>query len=117
MPQHRVPADSNPDSTLGAAALVVEAPAPPRLSAQEQVLAAGLELRGSCERLSSWPSLMQRSALLQDFTPAEADILGQSMLLVRAQPGQLLIAEDASSDWMLLLLRGTVDVGKRKIGA
>jgi CRP-like cAMP-binding protein len=103
--------------TAGAAAMVVEAPPPARRSAQEQLEDAGLELRGPCERLSSWPALMERSALLQDFTAAEADILGQSMLMVRARPGQLLIAEDAASDWMMLLLRGTVDVGKRKIGA
>ena len=71
---------------------------------------------GSCQQLSTWPGLMQRSELLQDFSPAEADILGQAMLLVRAQPGQLLIAEDEASDWMMLLLRGTVDVGTRRIG-
>ena len=52
-----------------------------------------------------------------DFTPAEADTLGEAMLRVRAQPGQVLIAEDEASDWMMLLLRGTVDVGKRRIGA
>jgi CRP-like cAMP-binding protein len=62
------------------------------------------------------PQLMQQSSLLQDFTPAEADILGQAMLRLRAQPGQLLIAQDEASDWMMLLLSGTVDVGKRKVG-
>ena len=39
------------------------------------------------------------------------------MLRVRAQAGQMLIAEDEPSDWMLLLLSGTVDVGKRRVGA
>ena len=39
------------------------------------------------------------------------------MLRVKAQPGQLLIAEGEVSDWMMILLQGTVDVGKRKIGA
>jgi len=38
------------------------------------------------------------------------------MLLVRAKPGQLLIAEGEASDWMMMLLSGTVDVGKRKVG-
>jgi CRP/FNR family cyclic AMP-dependent transcriptional regulator len=87
------------------------------LSIEEQLKVRGLELLGPCARLSERPELMQLSALLRDFTPAEADLLGDSMLLVRAQPGQLLIAEDEASDWMMLLLRGTVDVAKRKVGA
>ena len=101
-------------STQDAAALVASVSV--RRSAQEQIRAAGLELLGPCERLSREPHLMARSDLLQDFTPAEADILGQAMLRVRAQPGQVLIAEDEASDWMMLLLKGTVDVGKRKVG-
>ena len=101
-------------SAAEAAALVTSVA--PRRSAEDQIQAAGLEIMGPCQHLSTWPELMQRSALLQDFTPAEADILGQAMLLVRARPGQQLIAEDEASDWMMLLLRGTVDVGKRKIG-
>ena len=84
---------------------------------EEQLQDRGLELLGHCERLSQSPELLQLSALLRDFTPAEADMLGAGMLRVRAQPGQLLIAEDEASDWMMLLLRGTVDVGKRKVGA
>jgi CRP/FNR family cyclic AMP-dependent transcriptional regulator len=39
------------------------------------------------------------------------------MLRVRAQPGQVLIAEGEVSDWMLILLVGTVDVDKRRVGA
>ena len=84
---------------------------------QEQLLAAGLENLGPVERLSHWPRLLQESPLMQDFTPAEADILGSVMLRVRARPGQALIAEDDASDFMMLLLSGTVDVVKRKIGA
>ena len=83
----------------------------------EQLLAAGLEDLGAVEQLSHWPRLMQESPLMQDFTPAEADLLGSVMIRVRAQPGQVLIAEDDASDWMMLLLSGTVDVIKRKIGA
>ena len=83
---------------------------------EEQLQDRGLELLGHCERLSQSPELLQLSALLRDFTPAEADMLGAGMLRVRAQPGQLLIAEDEASDWMMLLLRDTVDVGKRKVG-
>jgi CRP/FNR family transcriptional regulator, cyclic AMP receptor protein len=82
---------------------------------EQQLQARGLEIIGACDRLSQRPELLQ-SALLRDFSAAEADRLGANMLLVRAQPGQLLIAEDEGSDWMMLLLRGTVDVGKRKVG-
>ena len=83
------------------------------LDVEGQLRQAGLELLGSCERLSGrGPSLLQHAALLQDFTLAEIDTLGASMLLVRAQPGQVLIAEGERGDWMLLLLSGTVDVTK-----
>jgi CRP/FNR family cyclic AMP-dependent transcriptional regulator len=88
-----------------------------RASLAQQMAEAGLEPLGVCRRLSEWPGLLQQSSLLQDFTPAQAEVLGELMLLVRARPGQILIAEGDGSDWMMLLLRGTVDVGKRKIGA
>ena len=88
----------------------------PNTLVEEQLRARGLELSGPCEHLSSCGELLENSALLRDFTPAEADLLGANMLLVRAQPGQLLIAEGEASDWMMLLLRGTVDVGKRRVG-
>jgi CRP/FNR family cyclic AMP-dependent transcriptional regulator len=84
---------------------------------EEQLAAAGLENLGPVEHLSHWPRLLQESPLMQDFTPPEADILGSVMLRVRAQPGQVLIAEDDASDFMMLLLSGTVDVVKRKVGA
>lgn len=81
---------------------------------EEQLQAAGLTVFGCCERLSvAGADLLQTSPLLQDMTPAEADILGASMLLVRAEPGQVLIREGEAGDWMLLLLKGTVDVTKR----
>jgi CRP/FNR family cyclic AMP-dependent transcriptional regulator len=104
---------SGPNGTDDAARLVT-AVAPPR-SLEESLRAAGLELLGPCERLSQQPGLLQQSPLLQDFTPEEADILGRAMLRVRARPGQVLIAENDASDWMMLLLSGTVDVGKRKV--
>ena len=81
---------------------------------QEQLDTAGLQVFGCCERLSDYgPDLLQTSQLLQDFTPAEADILGASMLLVRAEPGQVMIREGEAGDWMMLILKGTVDVTKR----
>jgi CRP-like cAMP-binding protein len=80
---------------------------------EEQVRAAGLEVTGCCESLSRWEGLMEHSVLLQDMTQEEVDVLGALMLHVRAQPGQMLIREGDINDWMMLLLSGTVDVGKR----
>ena len=79
----------------------------------DQLDAAGLQVYGCCEKLSAYPDLLQNAPLLQDFTPAEADILGASMRLIRADPGQVIIQEGEAGDWMLLILRGTVDVTKR----
>src|SRR4051794_6583431 len=84
---------------------------------EEQLRERGLEIGGPCVSLSHEGDLMSISPLLVDFTPAEADLLGASMLRVRAQPGQALIAEGEASDWMIMLLSGTVDVSKRKVGA
>src|SRR5205085_7249152 len=77
----------------------------------------GLQILGVCEHLSQRGGLLEISPILRDFTPQEADLLGANMLLVRAKPGQLLIAEGEASDWMMVLLSGTVDVGKRPVGA
>lgn len=82
----------------------------------QQMQTAGLRVGGPCERLSRWPGLMEHAALLQDFTAAEADILGASMLQVTATPGQVLIQEGDTSDWLMLLLQGTVNVFKQKVG-
>ncbi|MES2938168.1 MAG: cyclic nucleotide-binding domain-containing protein [Pseudomonadota bacterium] len=82
-------------------------------SLQEQLAAIGLQVLGPCERLSQRPGLLESSPLLEDFSAAEADLLGTAMLHVQAQPGQVLIAEGDTSDWLMLLLRGTADVGKR----
>lgn len=82
-----------------------------------QLRARGLEILGACEGLSQHGELLQASPLLRDFTPAEADLLGASMLRVRAQPGQVLIVETEASDWMMILLSGKVDVRKNKVGA
>ena len=82
-----------------------------------EMQSAGLVIVGPCQRLSEWPDLLGTSQLLQDFSEAEADRLGALMLHVRATPGQELIREGDASDWLMLLLQGTVDVGKRRIGA
>lgn len=89
----------------------------PNTALEQQLRARGLQVTGPCSDLSQCGDLLASSALLQDFTPQEADLLGACMLRVHAEPGQLLIAEDEASDWMMVLLTGTVDVGKRKVGA
>jgi CRP-like cAMP-binding protein len=89
----------------------------PNSALEQQLAARGLEVCGPCGDLSRCGDLLALSPLLHDFAAAEADLLGNYMLRVRAKPGQLLIEEGEASDWMMLLLRGTVDVGKRKVGA
>ena len=89
----------------------------PNRALEDQMTLRGLEVLGPCTKLSDDRDLLRGSPLLQDFTPAEADLLGETMLRVRARPGQLLIAEGEASDWMMMLLSGTVDVRKRKVGA
>jgi CRP/FNR family cyclic AMP-dependent transcriptional regulator len=89
----------------------------PNRELEDQLRARGLEILGACADLSHDDELLRVSPLLQDFTREEAGLLGETMLRVRAQPGQLLIAEGEASDWMMMLLSGTVDVRKRKIGA
>jgi CRP-like cAMP-binding protein len=89
----------------------------PTRALEEQLQARGLQILGPCVKLSDNYDLLRSSPILQDFTPEEADLLGGTMVRVRAQPGQLLIAEGEASDWMMMLLSGTVDVRKRKVGA
>lgn len=81
---------------------------------EEQLHTAGLTIVGHCANLSAYPGeLLGTSPLLQDMSPQEVDVLGQSMLLIRAEAGQALIREGEVGEWMLLLLSGTVDVTKR----
>ncbi|HUR91001.1 MAG TPA: cyclic nucleotide-binding domain-containing protein [Ramlibacter sp.] len=89
---------------------------PHRAELENQLRLRGLEVLGPCVKLSENTGLLRGSPILQDFTPEEAELLGTSMVRVRARPGQLLIAEGESSDWMMMLLSGTVDVRKRKVG-
>lgn len=75
---------------------------------------AGLERVSQGARLSEFGAeWLHSSPLLEDFTPGEADVLGSTMLVVRAQPGQVLVAEGDVGDWMLLVLSGTLDVTRR----
>ena len=81
---------------------------------EQQLDAAGLRVFGCCEKISDYgPDLLQHAPLLQDFSPAEADLLGASLRLVRAGPGQIMMREGDAGEWMMLVLKGTVDVTKR----
>ena len=87
-------------------------------SLETQLVSSGLTVHGCCERLTGvGDAFMQTSALLQDMTPAEVDILGSAMLLVRAQPGQVMIREGEFGEWMMLILKGTVDVTRSLVTA
>lgn len=108
---------SNNSAPGTAAAAELVASVPTRRSAREAMEAAGIEVLGPCAGLSARRDLLRESGFLNDFTPDEAELLGASMVHVRARHGQVLIAEDDASDWMLLLLAGTVDVSKRRVGA
>ena len=84
------------------------------MTLEEQLHNAGLTVFGCCEPLTRYGAeFLQTSPLLEDLTPAEADILGASMLLIRAQPGQVMIQEGEAGDWMMLVLKGTVDITKQ----
>jgi len=80
---------------------------------EQELASRGVEILGPCTGLAQYSeTLLQESALLDNFTQAEAEALGSVMTRVRAQPGQVLIREGTTGDWMLLLLKGTVDVTK-----
>ena len=80
-------------------------------SLEDQLASSGLTVSGRCGHLTRLgDEFLQTSALLQDMTPAEVDILGAAMLLVHARPGQVMIREGESGEWMMLILKGTVDV-------
>ena len=84
---------------------------------QQQLQAAGLTVFSGCESLDYYgQDLLKVAPLLQDMTAAEANILAAAMLLVRAPAGQVLIREGDSGEWMMLLLKGTVDISKRMDG-
>ena len=82
-----------------------------------QLQAQGLSYIGPGSRLSELgPHWLQNCTLLEGFTPEEADLLGAGLLLMRAQPGQVLLREGERGDWSMLILSGTVDVTKQRVG-
>ena len=84
---------------------------PGSTSLEDQLASSGLVVSGCCEQLTRLgDEFLQTSALLEDMSPAEVDLLGSAMLRVRAEPGQVMIREGEVGEWMMLILSGTVDV-------
>jgi CRP/FNR family transcriptional regulator, cyclic AMP receptor protein len=80
------------------------------------LLKRGLTAATDCAwlaQLKEGEELRAQSALLEDFNAHELGIFGAAMRHLKAQPGQVLIAEGDTGDWMLIVLSGTVDVSKR----
>lgn len=82
---------------------------------EQTLLGRGLQIEGDCRNIlpKLADALRQESSLLQDFQIAELATLGSAMRQIQAEPGQVLIQEGESGDWMLLILGGTVDVTKQ----
>ncbi len=65
---------------------------------EQQLQAAGLELLGDCAAMAQRdPHLLQGAMLLEDFSEAEAGLLGAAMLRVRAATNQVLIREGTTA--------------------
>jgi CRP/FNR family cyclic AMP-dependent transcriptional regulator len=83
-----------------------------------QLRRVGLEPTGDCQRLDGAQfDLLRQSPLLEDFTTSELCTLGGVMLKVRANAGQVMIAEGEISAWMMIVLSGTVDVTRKRTGS
>jgi CRP/FNR family transcriptional regulator, cyclic AMP receptor protein len=73
-----------------------------------------LEHLGDATRFASQiHALIPRCTLLENFSPAEVQLLAHFMEVYRAEPGVEIIREGDGGDFMLLVLEGRVDVHKR----
>jgi CRP/FNR family transcriptional regulator, cyclic AMP receptor protein len=93
----------------------MNAAAPAPLSLPSALIQRGLQDLGDAAQAlrGGADGLRQSASLLEDFNLEELATLGSAMRRVSAQPGQILISEGETGDWMLLVLQGTVDVTKR----
>jgi len=57
--------------------------------------------------------LIPKCTLLENFSPAEVQLLAHFMAVYRAAPGAEIIREGDGGDFMLMVLEGTVEVHKR----
>ncbi len=75
---------------------------------------AHLEHLGDATQFSSQiHALIPRSVLLENFAAAEVRLLAHFMSVYRAAPGDEIIREGESGDFMLMLIEGRVEVLKR----
>jgi CRP-like cAMP-binding protein len=58
-------------------------------------------------------ALIPKCALLENFSPAEVELLAQFMDVYRAAPGVEIIREGDAGDFMLMVLEGRIEVHKR----
>jgi CRP-like cAMP-binding protein len=58
-------------------------------------------------------ALIPKCALLENFSPAEVQLLAQFMEVYRAAPGVEIIREGEGGDFMLMVLEGRIEVHKR----
>ncbi len=60
-------------------------------------------------------SLVGRSQFFAEFNRDDIALLGAYMRIYHAQPGQTIIREDDIGDYMLLIIRGEVDIYKKNL--
>lgn len=78
---------------------------------------AHLEYLGDATRYANQiHALIPRSALLENFSPAEVRLLAHFMDVYRAAAGVEMLREGDGGDFMLMLLEGRVNVHKRDRG-
>src|ERR687895_1109268 len=58
-------------------------------------------------------TLIPKCTLLENFSPAEVQLLAHFMAVYRAGPGAEIIREGEGGDFMLMLLEGRIEVHKR----
>jgi CRP/FNR family transcriptional regulator, cyclic AMP receptor protein len=58
-------------------------------------------------------TLIPKCTLLENFSPAEVQLLAHFMRVYRAEPGAEIIREGDGGDFMLMVLEGKVEVHKR----
>ena len=58
-------------------------------------------------------ALIPKCALLENFSPAEVQLLAHFMEVYRAEPGTEIIREGDGGDFMLMVLEGRIEVHKR----
>jgi CRP/FNR family transcriptional regulator, cyclic AMP receptor protein len=75
---------------------------------------AHLEHLGDAVRFSEQiRALIPRSALLENFSPAEVRLLAHFMQVYRAEAGMELLVEGDGGDFMLMVIEGRIEVRKR----